>query len=469
MTESSAYWDGNSIGDAAAGAFFAPYDAETEFNRIFGRTLASDAQGFVLPSLLNNLNVQASSPVASTIDVATGGAYVKGFHYLNDALNTLTVAANASGNPRLDRIIIRIDWSAKTVRLAVLQGTAAATPTLPALTQVYGTTWEISLAYIWLANGFATIGNAEIHDERAFARNLSGDVSGYMSKNLIHNNEFMAFSRLSTIPVTSAGAPDRWQLVGTVTTWASVAKPSVMSRGRYVGITAGAANSGMSQTVRVKPSTTYTIRLVHSVTVGDTASISVTTNSASPVPITRTTRRTATDITETIVYTTESDASTMTISLLCSANTDIVSFGQILCIEGFTPGPFREFSEIIIFDSEVGDTNWGADAKSSSDVTLDLDTDFQTIILPGTKALYMVIWGRDSASAANTGLHLSIHHRVGSTSSSIFAFIAGVTNDANVAEAGWANVDINNQFEAHVLASGAGTLDATLLISGIQT
>ena len=65
MTESSGPWDGTTVGDAASGVYTAPYDAALEFNRMFSRSMGSDAAGFVLPNVLNNLTVQASSPAAS--------------------------------------------------------------------------------------------------------------------------------------------------------------------------------------------------------------------------------------------------------------------------------------------------------------------------------------------------------------------------------------------------------------------
>lgn len=463
MTETSFPWADTLTGDAS----IAPY-SHLEFSRFFGKIVASDAAGFVIPQYANNLTVQASSPVAATVDVTTGAAYVKGFFYENDTLATLTIAANASGNPRLDRIVLRVDFAAQTIRLAVLQGTAAASPSLPALTQIYGTTWEISLGYVWVANGFVTISGSDVHDERTFVRNAAGDFSGYLTQNRIINSEFMAFSGLSTIPSSVPAPPDGWQLVGTVTTWASATKPSVMTRGRYVRITAGAATSGMSQTLRVKPSTAYAIKLVHNVTAGDTATITVTTNSGAPATITRVTRRTATDVTELILYVTESDATTMTISLLGTANTDIVDFGQVLCMEGFTPGPFREFSEILFFDGRIGDTNWQADTKSTGTTTIDTDADFQTLILPGTRALYLYVQIQDSASAGGAA-SVTIPPTVGSTSGIFLVPLNGEPNNTFRTQSGWVKLTVNNQFDIVVAATGAGTLTATVRIFGIET
>lgn len=107
------------------------------------------------------LEVTASSPAAASVAVRPGSALVQGTFYHSDAVETLAIAANASGNPRLDTIILRKDTAAQTVRLAVLQGTPAVIPLAAALTQNTAT-WEIPLAYITAANGFVTITAAEI-------------------------------------------------------------------------------------------------------------------------------------------------------------------------------------------------------------------------------------------------------------------------------------------------------------------
>ena len=81
------------------------------------------------------LEVVASSPAAASIAVRPGSALVQGTFYHSDAVETLAIAANASGNPRIDTIVLRKNTGAQTVRLAVLAGTAAASPVAAPLTQ----------------------------------------------------------------------------------------------------------------------------------------------------------------------------------------------------------------------------------------------------------------------------------------------------------------------------------------------
>src|SRR4030042_3479556 len=162
MVETSKFWDGIAIGDATT----APYSSD-EYARVqrdLIRAAGADAGPLmgtgVAPDL--GLTVRATTPVSASVEVTAGAAIVRGTWYSSDATETLVIAANGSGNPRIDTIVLRKDYVAQTIRLAVLPGTPAVTPAAPALTQTDGVTWEIPLADIAVANGFAPPANAVI-------------------------------------------------------------------------------------------------------------------------------------------------------------------------------------------------------------------------------------------------------------------------------------------------------------------
>jgi hypothetical protein len=94
--------------------------------------------------------------------VLRGAALVQGIAYLSDATEVITPAANASGNPRIDTIVVRADYALQTCRLTLIQGTPAASPSAPALTQNAGVMWDIPIADILLANGFVSIAQSVI-------------------------------------------------------------------------------------------------------------------------------------------------------------------------------------------------------------------------------------------------------------------------------------------------------------------
>jgi hypothetical protein len=102
------------------------------------------------------------------VKLQAGEGQVRGHHYRNSAELNKLVASNSSGNPRIDRVVMRLDPSANTITSAVIQGTPAGSPTPPALTQVDSGTWEESVGQVRVENGVATIASGKETDERRY-------------------------------------------------------------------------------------------------------------------------------------------------------------------------------------------------------------------------------------------------------------------------------------------------------------
>lgn len=162
MAETSRPWNGTITGDAG------PYsDANWQqlYRAIIGYGAARSNNGVFLMSGTepnDGLKVQAQAGPTTSVDVLIGAALVQGIAYFNTATKALTPAANASGNPRIDTVILRADYALQTVRLAILQGTPAGSPSAPSLTQSAGVMWEIPIADLALANGFTSIAQSAI-------------------------------------------------------------------------------------------------------------------------------------------------------------------------------------------------------------------------------------------------------------------------------------------------------------------
>lgn len=117
----------------------------------------------------DGLAVSATTPAAMSIDVGTGAAIVQGRYYLNDEALTLAVEAADPSNPRIDRVVLRLDATlGRTIHAVVLQGTPAASPVAPTLTRT-AETWELSLAQIVVGAGVTSIVAGNITDERGNA------------------------------------------------------------------------------------------------------------------------------------------------------------------------------------------------------------------------------------------------------------------------------------------------------------
>ena len=122
--------------------------------------------GGIVGEITNELKVNPQAIPNKTVFVDTGSILIKGAMRSMTSVTDLTCADNASGNPRIDRIVVRLNYTDRKIEFAVKQGTPAASPSAPALTRD-ATAWEFSLAQIALANGYTTITAGVITDERA--------------------------------------------------------------------------------------------------------------------------------------------------------------------------------------------------------------------------------------------------------------------------------------------------------------
>lgn len=174
MTETSRFWAGTTPGDAG------PYTSDQFSDWSQNVLLATKAESGPLEGTGTSpdigLTVQQTGPASSSIQITPGAALVYGGLYeLSGTPPTYVISANVSGNPRIDTVILRKDWTTQTIRLAVLTGTPAGSPVAPTLTQTPATRWEIPLADIAVASGFVTITDANITPRRAWA-NIAGNI-----------------------------------------------------------------------------------------------------------------------------------------------------------------------------------------------------------------------------------------------------------------------------------------------------
>lgn len=178
------YYDMNHDTVGYPGAVYEEYTYSTTTKRRDGRVWGQlgglvwaddvsdvfQAQGIgVVPGVGSELAVTANG-TDRILTVAAGLAMLKdGLPFLLEASTTATIAANASGNPRIDRVVIQLTREGQTdqgkIALAVLQGTPAASPSAPALTQT-SALWEFSLVQVAVANGAASLSSGNLTDER---------------------------------------------------------------------------------------------------------------------------------------------------------------------------------------------------------------------------------------------------------------------------------------------------------------
>jgi hypothetical protein len=148
------------------------YDA-TDFAAYFG-SLVSNGVFYAAAT-----NLQATPGSGLAVSVAAGGAWINGYRYENtDVLNLPLTTANGS-NPRIDRVVVRLSKVSRSILLAVVTGTPAATPVAPTLTRT-SDVYELGIADITVAQGAVSVTNDNISDTR-LNTNLCGLVNSLIS------------------------------------------------------------------------------------------------------------------------------------------------------------------------------------------------------------------------------------------------------------------------------------------------
>lgn len=180
MTQRSFHWDGASVGDADAltvnaadgiGYRLANEDYESPLVD-YGFRMLWNGHGNrgVLKGWLNELAVTG---VATPVAVNTGGAIVYGMPYENTVSVNVAVPSPTT-DTRQDRIVLRRDWSAQTVRITRIAGVEGGG--IPAMTQSAAPSgtgiWDIPLATLSVTTG----GVITVTDAREYC--LFGTVPG---------------------------------------------------------------------------------------------------------------------------------------------------------------------------------------------------------------------------------------------------------------------------------------------------
>lgn len=144
--------------------------SEANFELVFGGLHEG-----VVAGVNDECRVNATAPVTAQVRVEIGTFVTGGVFARVSVADLLTIPANVSGQDRIDRIICKRDNAADLSTVEVLQGTPAGAPVPPALTRA-GDDYEISLAQVYVANGFVTIAAEDIRSERD-----DPDVCGFAS------------------------------------------------------------------------------------------------------------------------------------------------------------------------------------------------------------------------------------------------------------------------------------------------
>lgn len=114
---------------------------------------------------------------AMQVEVAAGQAWLDGFYYRSSAVETLNLATADNTDPRIDRVVVRSDRTAREATLQVLTGTPAAAPTPPPITQDHdgADVYDLLLATLTVGAS-ATDVDGGVADDRRYSQ-VAGGVS----------------------------------------------------------------------------------------------------------------------------------------------------------------------------------------------------------------------------------------------------------------------------------------------------
>lgn len=125
------------------------------------------------------LDELAVTYVNFTATIRPGAAFVNGTYYVNTAPVTVPLPALAAGSSRIDRVVVRLDMTAKTATIAVRPGVAGVNA--PSALVRNATTWETLLDQVLVIGGASGAFNAlgQRYDRWSYGDRRSGRPPGW--------------------------------------------------------------------------------------------------------------------------------------------------------------------------------------------------------------------------------------------------------------------------------------------------
>lgn len=119
-----------------------------------------------------------------SISVKPGHCWVDGYHGYMEEISYLSLNPGNATNPRIDRIVIRLNLLDRKWEVAVVEGTPAAAPVAPALNRYQdeaGNYYELGIATVYVNTGVAAVKGSDVSDTRLDS-SVCGIVSGLIDQ-----------------------------------------------------------------------------------------------------------------------------------------------------------------------------------------------------------------------------------------------------------------------------------------------
>ena len=224
MSEFSLFWPTGTTGDGAN--TYTDMQLFSWLRRTFNSDMAADRA--VLKGYNGEMAVTAG---VGKVTVATGAAYVYGIPYELVAALGVTIPTPVA-NTRTDRIVLRADWTAKTVRVTRIAGTEGAGA--PAITQSPGSVYDVKRAQVQITTG----GVITVTDERQFCRFATEVATENIADGAITAAKIsggaVGTSMLADGAVTSAKIADGTIVNADISTSAAIAQSKIDNTSRAI-------------------------------------------------------------------------------------------------------------------------------------------------------------------------------------------------------------------------------------------
>ena len=172
MSQTSGFFNAEQLSD---GSYDRVYMAQ-QFAYYFSKFIGNGV--FITPA--TQLKVVPQDTPSMGVNVLVGDAYINGYWYRNDNVYPLKLS-NANGTrERIDLVVLRLDYSSRSIHLKVLEGTPDASPIEPSYSRD-SDYYDLILASIRVGKSVTTITSSVITDKRNDS-NVCGYVHGVVDQ-----------------------------------------------------------------------------------------------------------------------------------------------------------------------------------------------------------------------------------------------------------------------------------------------
>lgn len=149
------------------------FNAEIDSNGQYDRTYKAEQFAEYFSAFIGNgVYITPASqlkviPVGNelAIYISVGNAYINGYFYANDD-KIYRKLSNPNGvNPRIDRVVLRLNFKTRKISVDILEGTAASNPSAKGITRSQDV-YELAIADVYIASNAITVTEANITDLR---------------------------------------------------------------------------------------------------------------------------------------------------------------------------------------------------------------------------------------------------------------------------------------------------------------